>query len=50
MPAKNMIKTMIPRRLSVGLLGRIVTLTDAGIRQTSGPITVSPYIDNAEKV
>ena len=39
MPAKNMTKTMSPRYLSVGLVGRIVVLVDAAIRQTSGAIT-----------
>jgi len=39
MPAKNMTKTMTPRYLSVGLVGRIVVLVDAAIRQTNGAIT-----------
>jgi hypothetical protein len=47
MPAKNMIKTMSPRTLSVGLLGRIVVLADAAIRQTSGFITAYLRIGNA---
>jgi len=47
MPAKNMIKTMNPRNLSVGLVPRIVVLRDAAIRQTSGPVTVYLWMGNA---
>jgi hypothetical protein len=45
MPTKNMIKAMSPMSLSVGFnFDRILVLTDAPIRQTSGPITAYLWI------